>query len=391
MFCRQCGTQSDASSQFCSKCGAAISVSATQAGSASPAYKARTDASPGISPTRPPEPVSSTTEAVSLTAPLSETLSAGETVLAALGERAIAAGLDTFAIFILLAPVGVWAARRWGGMTLDGFELHGTAAQFTIWILSILWFLYNWLFEGVLGATLGKLIMNLRVRRLNGSKIGLRESFARNLLRIIDAVGLYLVGFLVALFSRERQRLGDHAAGTRVVQGSPGNFVRVAATLALAAVIATCIVTAYKLHASAPLTAQLSPSTTFVPRVTQANVPATITPRVTRAEMGTASTEEYQIIGPSTEFYTDTPEIVCVWQIAGTDAGTLIKSVWIAEDVGNGVPPDYQVAERSMSGANEGKFYISRPNNGWPPGKYRLEIYISDNRAKQIPFIIKAR
>jgi hypothetical protein len=107
--------------------------------------------------------------------------------------------------------------------------------------------------------------------------------------------------------------------------------------------------------------------------------------------MGTDSTDNYQIIGPATEFYTDTPKIVCVWEITGTDFSTPLKSVWIAEDVGDAAPPNYQLGAKSMSGVNEGKFYVTSPANGWPIGKYRLEIYIGETLAKQIPFSIKQR
>ena len=107
--------------------------------------------------------------------------------------------------------------------------------------------------------------------------------------------------------------------------------------------------------------------------------------------MGTDATDNYQIIGPTTEFYPDTPQIVCVWESAGTDFSTPLKSVWIAEDVGDAAPPNYQLAAKSMSGVNEGKYYINSPTNGWPNGKYRLEINIGDTLAKQIPFSIKQR
>jgi len=56
-------------------------------------------------------------------------------------------------------------------------------------------------------ATLGKLMMNVRVRRVDGGSIGFGKSLIRNLLRVIDAIGLYFVGFLIAILSRLRQRL----------------------------------------------------------------------------------------------------------------------------------------------------------------------------------------
>jgi uncharacterized RDD family membrane protein YckC len=57
---------------------------------------------------------------------------------------------------------------------------------------------------------------------------GLRvsQSLVRNVLRIIDAIGVYLVGFLIAIFSRLKQRLGDHVAKTVVVQKDSGPMLR---------------------------------------------------------------------------------------------------------------------------------------------------------------------
>ncbi|HXM96139.1 MAG TPA: RDD family protein [Candidatus Dormibacteraeota bacterium] len=397
MFCRQCGAQNDQSSLFCSKCGAAMSVPAAQLASNPLVSAAALPAYPRISPTPPaPAPTPPVVAPISPTAPKTEAQPlVGGAPLGAMGDRAIAAVLDTIAIATIFAPVGMWATVRWGGITPDGFELHGIAALFTISTVSIVWFLYHWVFEGLFGATLGKLVMNVRVRRVDGSAIGLGKSLIRNLLRMVDGVALYLVGFLVALLSRKRQRLGDHAADTVVVQGSAGKAVRVAATLAWVAVIAACFMAAYKLHVGAPLNVTAGPGgVQAIPRAgtlgTQAS-PAPAGPRVTRAEMGTDSTDNYQIIGPSTEFYTDTLKIVCVWNIAGTDFTTPLKSVWIAEDVGDAAPPNYQLAAKSMSGVNEGKFYLTSPANGWPIGKYRLEIYIGDTLAKQIPFSIKQR
>jgi uncharacterized RDD family membrane protein YckC len=313
-----------------------------------------------------------------------------DNAIAAMGDRAIAALLDSIVVAVFIIPVGMWAAVRWGGVTPNGFELQGTAAFFTFFMIGIFWLLYYWLFEGMFGATLGKLIMQVKVLRLDGSSVGLGKSLIRNLLRLIDGVGLYLVGFLVALFSSKRQRLGDHVAGTIVVRSDTGKAARVAATVAAVAVVVACFVTAFKLHAGVPPNAIAQP-TTAASSTTPAISALGAQPRVTRAEMGTDSTEEYKIIGPTTEFNPDTPQLVCVWEIAGTDPSTPLKSVWIAEDVGDAAPPNYQLAEKSMSGVNEGKFYVTRPTSGWPVGKYRLEIYIGGKLAKQIPFSIKQR
>ena len=113
--------------------------------------------------------------------------------------------------------------------------------------------------------------------------------------------------------------------------------------------------------------------------------------RVIRAELGTDRTPDYEIVNPSNEFYTDTPKIVCVGKVDGMDPGVSMKAVWIADDTGGAAPPKYQIAEKSFSGGDEFSAYLNSPTNGWPAGRYHLEIYIRDKLAKQIPFAIKQR
>ena len=396
MFCRQCGNLNDADSMFCGKCGAALSVPAATYASSSLGSASTTPAAARVS-TAPParEPIPPFAAATADAAKTEVQPFAVAASLAGLGDRAIAALLDSFVTAILMVPLGMWAAVRWGGVTPNGFELHDTAAFFTFSMASIYWLLYYWVLEGLFGTTLGKLVMNLRVVRVDGSKIDLRKSLIRNLLRLIDAIGVYLVGFLVAVFSQKRQRLGDHAAGTIVVQRDAAKAVRVAATVACAAVIVACFIAAYKLHVGAPVTTieagQISLPGGTGRALNQQTRPATSGPRVTRAEIGTDSTENFQIIGASSEFYTDTPKIVCVWNTAGADPSVSIKTIWIAEDIGDAAPPNYRIAEKDIAGATEGRAYMTIPTNGWPVGKYRLEIYIGDTLVKQMPFSIKQR
>ena len=71
--------------------------------------------------------------------------------------------------------------------------------------------------ESRFGATVGKGIARLRVTDLSGSRPTLKAMVLRNILRPIDGLPiLYLLGGLLVLFSRRRQRLGDMAAGTTV-------------------------------------------------------------------------------------------------------------------------------------------------------------------------------
>jgi len=319
----------------------------------------------------------------------SDALIAGS-ALAGMGDRAIATILDIVAAASPFAVIGMWAAVRWGGVTPNGFQLQGTAAVVTISLVVVLWFLYVWLLEGLLGATLGKFILNLRVRRLDGSGIGLSKSLVRNLSRVVDAIGVYLVGFLIANFSNRKQRLGDHLAKTVVVHGDSGKVTRAIATVAWAAILIACFVKAYALHPSgtsaqaAPLplvqsTPQTSPviapaQTAPMQNPSPAPSSAAVGGQVTRAEMGTGKTDDYKTVNPSVKFYTDTPEIVCVWDVAGVDPIVPIKSIWVADDIGAAAPPNYKIVEKTLVGYSEGSFSVTSPNGGWPVGQYHLEI-----------------
>jgi len=69
------------------------------------------------------------------------------------------------------------------------------------------------------GQTLGKRVLGLRVMDAQGLRLDFSQIVIRNLLRAIDLLPLfYLVGGMVAVFTRNAQRLGDLAANTIVVR-----------------------------------------------------------------------------------------------------------------------------------------------------------------------------
>lgn len=78
--------------------------------------------------------------------------------------------------------------------------------------------LWTTLFELIAGRSLGKLLTGLRVVGLDGKPAPASARLTRNLLRIID---LPVLPLALILFSPLRQRAGDLAAGTTVVQGKP--------------------------------------------------------------------------------------------------------------------------------------------------------------------------
>ncbi len=87
----------------------------------------------------------------------------------------------------------------------------------TILLLSLLIRgLYEIPLNGRFGATLGKMMMGLRVVRADGSRLGYRVAFARWCgCRVSDL--LLFSGYLLVLFRKDKRALHDVLAGTKVV------------------------------------------------------------------------------------------------------------------------------------------------------------------------------
>jgi len=172
--------------------------------------------------------------------------------IAPMTDRAIAAFIDMIVMCAAFPVAGMWAAVQWGGATTSGFELNGLPALFVISSVGFVGFLYLWIGEGIFGATLGKAAMSLRVRSATGGKPGLQKSLLRNLLRIVDGIGVYIVGIVFALTSPTRQRLGDRVAGTVVVRVESAGKIRPVAAIASAVILVASIAVAIGLHATIP-------------------------------------------------------------------------------------------------------------------------------------------
>ena len=94
---------------------------------------------------------------------------------------------------------------------------------------------------------------------------------------------------------------------------------------------------------------------------------------------------------PQTSFLPDAPKLYLRWQGETLNPGDKIRCVWIAEDVGDAAPANFQVNETSTEASETrgfGTFTLSRPTKGWPIGKYRAEIYVGDKLAETVKFAI---
>jgi uncharacterized RDD family membrane protein YckC len=133
------------------------------------------------------------------------------------GKRIVAAIID----IVVLAVLFVVFALLFGDSTAEtedsasvNLNLEGGPA--IIYFIVVL--AYYFVMEAATGKTFGKMLMGLRVQALDGAYSPMK-AFIRNLLRIIDGLPfLYLLGLLLVVVSKRKQRLGDMAAGTIVVK-----------------------------------------------------------------------------------------------------------------------------------------------------------------------------
>ncbi|WP_058533839.1 DUF4189 domain-containing protein [Legionella saoudiensis] len=106
---------------------------------------------------------------------------------------------------------------------------------------------------------------------------------------------------------------------------------------------------------------------------------------------------------PKETFTKDTPALYVFWKSVQLKQGQKIKSVWIAEDTNNVAPPNYKIDEAELTlepgtardliallPGNQwsGKFKITKPNKGWPLGKYHMDIYVDNKLVKSIKFTV---
>src|SRR5579884_1278106 len=137
-------------------------------------------------------------------------------VAARLGDRLIAVILDSIfvsALFLVAAAAIHW---KWPHIVENSSSMM--LAIGSVAIVLGLSFIYYWLQEGAFGATMGKAIIGVRVTRQDGSVPGLGSSAIRNAFRLVEGLPLYVPGFFVAAFTRNRRRIGDFAARTYVLE-----------------------------------------------------------------------------------------------------------------------------------------------------------------------------
>jgi hypothetical protein len=118
---------------------------------------------------------------------------------------------------------------------------------------------------------------------------------------------------------------------------------------------------------------------------------------VATARGGKVKVEAYMATGPedeaTTSFTSDATNIFVIFKTKGLKDGDKLHGVLIAEDVGDAAPANTKVLEKELAmdgDTDAGDFKFIKPTNGWPAGKYHVEIYVNDDLATKLKFTVKA-
>ncbi|WP_051341910.1 RDD family protein [Pseudonocardia spinosispora] len=145
------------------------------------------------------------------------------------GRRIVQYVLDLFLAGFILSFIDIalnavtpgWGFRRGDG---SWTELYGLVAQpgwpsfFAGLLTVVVWALVFIVVPIRSGRTPAMALMGLRIVRLDGGPPSAGQHTGRAVLLVVDMFLGGLLGWLVIVCSRHRQRIGDHAAGTLVVR-----------------------------------------------------------------------------------------------------------------------------------------------------------------------------
>lgn len=126
--------------------------------------------------------------------------------------------LIDYIIFISIVAFSTLISRLLGG----GARAAGNSSETIGLVLALVAAVLDWgVLPGLTGLTLGKWATGLRIRRADGSEIGIGRAFLRHFVGYPVALLTLGLGFLVAAFNEKGRGLHDLIAGTRVVRDGP--------------------------------------------------------------------------------------------------------------------------------------------------------------------------
>ncbi len=173
-----------------------------------------------------PEPVKEPSVAAPVPAPSS---APREARLASVSRRWLAIIIDGLIVggmtLLLVGVSGAFMTIETALISDDTTLISTAVSQFQNDVLRmnlLVSALYNVAFMSMFnGQTLGKIMLKLRVVKKNGLRIGILDAIIRNVFGYTIS-GMFLLGYLWAMFDRDNQTWHDKLAGTLVVDERAG-------------------------------------------------------------------------------------------------------------------------------------------------------------------------
>ena len=145
--------------------------------------------------------------------------------IVSIGERILAFFIDVFILYLYSILVNLIGDAI-------GYVYHDRWTQRGLVALIFLPAMFYSLLMHIIfnGRTVGKMLLKMRVVKIDGSPVHWSNFLVRWMLRLVD-IWLFIgsIGILTILFSEKKQRLGDAAAGTVVI--STKNKTKVSHTI----------------------------------------------------------------------------------------------------------------------------------------------------------------
>ncbi|MGG6896775.1 MULTISPECIES: hypothetical protein [Rhizobium] len=92
-------------------------------------------------------------------------------------------------------------------------------------------------------------------------------------------------------------------------------------------------------------------------------------------------------------FAKDTPKIFVSAELTEeVPSGSKVNISWIAVDTGGAAPPNYKIDEVNLditSMINHVNSAMTKPNNGWPVGTYKIEFSVNGKPMESVGFTVK--
>jgi uncharacterized RDD family membrane protein YckC len=136
--------------------------------------------------------------------------------------RFVAALVDGFILWvltlILAIPLGIS-----GGFAIRPEDLQGSVQAIVqrVMIVSVVnnvvWLLYSVVFVGWRGQTPGKMLLGLKIIRVDGGEVDYVKAFIRWIGYWLSTFILF-IGYIIAAFTENKRALHDYIAGTRVIR-----------------------------------------------------------------------------------------------------------------------------------------------------------------------------